>query len=147
MKAVDAGYRRPWAPIEYVADGKRNGNWSSWDVKEAGRTRVSIHMCRWMSRIAMPIASVRVEKLQDMTEEDAKAEGLKAITKDGQTIKYGIPDRDGLPGSDDLGWGWTDWNVDPRRAYARLWDLINPDRPWTSNPTIVRVEFAPEART
>lgn len=148
VKAVDAGYRLPWAPIEYVADGKRNGNWSAWDVKEAGRTRVSIHMCRWMSRIAMPIVSVRVENLQDITDEDAAAEGLRCLSKDGgRTWKWGIPDRDGWPGACDIGWEWTDWNVSPRAAYARLWELINPERPWASNPAVVRVEFAPEGRS
>jgi hypothetical protein len=114
-------------------------------VTSRGKTRVSIHMPRWASRIVTPILSVRAEQLVGITEEDAKAEGLTCLTKDGgQTFKYGIPDRDGLPGTDDDGWPWSDWDRNPLVAYAKLWDAINGDRaPWSSNPTVVRIEFKP----
>lgn len=125
-------------PVFYLADGHH---------PHAGKTRVSIHMPDWACRIRARIESVREEPLQDITDEDVKAEGLKCLSKDGgRTWKWGIPDRDGWPGGTDIGWEWTDWRVSPRAAYARLWDLINPNRPWASNPSVVRVEFAPLAR-
>jgi hypothetical protein len=105
------------------------------------RWRPSIHMPRWASRLTLEIVLVRVERLNDISEADAKAEGLAALTKDGELIKYGIADRDGLPGDDDDGWHWQDWDKDPLKAYARLWDQINGEGAWAKNPWVWRIEF------
>jgi hypothetical protein len=43
------------------------------------RWRPSIHMPRWACRLVLPMVSVRVERVQDITEEDAKAEGVEPI--------------------------------------------------------------------
>lgn len=106
------------------------------------RWRPSIHMPRWASRLTLEVVSVRVERLHDITDEDAKAEGLKCLSKDGGTTwKYGIPDRDGWPGTDDTGWPWTDWDVSPRAAFCRLWKSINGEASWAANPWVWRVGF------
>lgn len=99
---------------------------------------------RWASRISLVAMEVRVQRLQDISEGDARAEGLAAITKDGQTVKYGKPDRDGLPGTDDEGWPWQEWDVDPRKTYARLWNHINGRRTgcaWDANPWVWALTF------
>lgn len=103
--------------------------------------RPSIHMPRWASRISLEITGIRVERLQDISEEDAIDEGLKAITKDGKLIKYGIPDRDGYPGADDFGWNWGDWDKSPVLAYKRLWQSINGKGSWDLNPFVWVIEF------
>ncbi len=41
--------------------------------------RPSIHMPRWACRLVLPLVSVRVERVQDITEEDARAEGVEPI--------------------------------------------------------------------
>lgn len=128
-----------WPSAIYNADEPDD----DWCKEHGWRKHPSIHMPRRASRITMEITEVRAERLQRITEEDAIAEGLGKITKDeGRTWKYGIPDRDGLPGGCDVGWPWHDWDVDPRKAYARLWDEINGSKhSWASNPWVWCVAF------
>lgn len=106
-----------------------------------GRWRPSIHMPRWASRISLIITGIRVERLQNISAADAIAEGLKAISKDGTSIKYGIPDRDGYPGTDNFGWDWQDWDSDPVKAYKHLWDTISGSDSWNKNPFVWVIEF------
>lgn len=101
----------------------------------------SIHMPRWASRIQLEIIGVRVERLQEIDEVDAKAEGFKGITKDGNLIKYGIPDRDGYPGTDNTGWPWDEWCVNPVNSYRKLWESINGAGSWDANPWVWVIEF------
>lgn len=106
--------------------------------------RPSIHMPRAYARILLRVTGVRVERLQDISADDAKAEGLARISKDqGRTYKYGVPDADGLPGVDDHGWPWQKWQLDPREAFHALWDSLNAKRGhgWTVNPWVWVIEF------
>jgi hypothetical protein len=108
----------------------------------AYRWRPSIHMPRCASRITLEITGVRVERLNDISEADAISEGIKALSKDGgRTIKYGIPDRDGLPGNDDDGWHWRNWMPDATLAYRQLWNQINGHDSWDANPWVWVLEF------
>jgi hypothetical protein len=107
-----------------------------------GKRRPSIFMLRWASRIDLEIVGVRVERLQEITHEDAIAEGLAAITKDyGITHKFGIPDRDGYPGTDNTGWPWEQWQISPVDAFQNLWTKINGAGTWAANPWVWVVEF------
>lgn len=129
-----------WAPYYFDADGisvDEAADFKAWGFKR----RPSIHMPRWACRIVLEIVGVRVERLQDISEADARAEGLKGLSKDGNLIKYGIPDRDGLPGNDDDGWQWAAWEADPRRAFRRLWESINGAESWSANPWVWVIEF------
>jgi hypothetical protein len=105
--------------------------------------RPSIFLPRWASRISLKIADIRVERLQEISEDDARAEGLKGMTKDGSLVKYGIPDNDGLPGGDDHGWHWQQWESDPRRAFRGLWESVNGVGSWDKNPLVWVVDFCP----
>lgn len=99
-------------------------------------------MPRWASRITLEVTGVRIERLQGITEDDAKAEGLSTVTKDGKLWKWGIPDRDGLPGGCDVGWPWTQWDADPCAAFRRLWDgIYQDDKAWDANPWVWVTEF------
>jgi len=84
--------------------------------------RPSIHMPRWASRITLEVQNIRVERLQEITEEDAQAEGVTPFPHD-------------LEGD-----CWTDGKH--RTAFEYLWDQINRDRAtWSSNPWVWVVEF------
>lgn len=112
-------------PVLYsqCEDKEYNGSIAHWWYSK--QSCPSIHMPRWASRLSLPVTGVRVERVQDISEDDAIAEGLKAISKDGGiTTKYGIPDKDGYPGSDDIGWDWVDWNISSIEAYKHLWNSI-----------------------
>lgn len=131
-----------WVRESCWIDGATNHvHYCATDTQNAPKKTPSIFMPRWASRITLEVVGVRVERLQDITNEDAKAEGLKSITKDNITIKWGIPDADGYPGTDDIGWPWSDWNVNPIAAYKRLWESINGPGSWDSNPWVWVIEF------
>lgn len=91
---------------------------AGWDRSQPGRWRPSIHMPRWASRLTLEITEVRVERLQDISEEDALAEGIRTWA-----AAYCSPDV------------WDIWT--PQEAYARLWDSINGTKAaWESNPYV-----------
>lgn len=65
-------------PVKYEADGcvmRHDAFYGNTD----GKTRASIHMPRWASRILLEIVSVRVERLTDISEANAVAEGVEAM--------------------------------------------------------------------
>lgn len=125
----------------YAADGSLT--WGDDDGHVDGRScwKPSIHMPRAASRILLEVTAVRVEQLQDISENDAKSEGLAEITKDGSLFKFGIPDGDGYPGTDDNGWAWHEWERNPVDAYCKLWQSIYGEESWQANPWVWVIEF------
>lgn len=78
-------------------------------------------MPRRASRITLRVTGVRVERLHDITEEDARAEG----------IPYSIPGT---------------LCTDVRAEYRELWDRINERRfPWASNPWVWVISYSNES--
>lgn len=125
---ADGAMERRTAPADYNPMIYNRRHW-----------RPSIHMPRWASRNTYEIVAVRPQRLQDITPGEAAAEGLARRSKDGgRTWKWGLPDRDGLPGTDDCGWPWPEWCVDPGTAYSKLWDSINAGcvYGWDKNPWV-----------
>ncbi len=123
-----AGDIVPWGPevaVLYAADPGA--------VRpEVGRPgwRPSIFMPRWASRLLLRVTRVRVERLGDLTEADAEAEGVRSWTKDGVLYKFGVLEP-GEPGC----WPWADMPRSRVAAFARAWDLLHdvahrePDAP------------------
>ena len=117
-----------------------------------GKWRPSIFMPRWASRITLEITGVRVERLHDITEGDAKAEGCTASTwgpawqgyrKVGESLHHGST----------IGKSPPDWMVDPkpldmsvcdrtaRQDFESLWSQINGYDSWQANPWVWVVSF------
>ncbi len=87
-------------------------------------------MPRWASRIQLEILNVRVERLNDITQKDVLAEGIKQTKED----SYWLAPLAGVP---DFPWG------DARMAYASLWNSINDNSGfgWDVNPFVWVIEF------
>lgn len=110
-----------------------------------GRWRPSIHMPRWASRITLEITGVRVERLQDISEEDAKAEGAQHFPELPGRSPYGQDGRwsMGQPTSVDQ------CLSSPRWAFANYFCKIagkapkgiHDPRPWDANPWVWVIEF------
>lgn len=87
----------------------------------AGKGRPSIHMPRAASRTTLEVTGIRVERLQDISEADAEAEGIDFLRH--------VPD--------------ADETLSARDLYRILWDSINEARGfgWDANPWVWVVEF------
>lgn len=122
-----------WAntPVCYEAGGSnRPGHNIEW-----GRYRPGMFMPRWASRITLIVESVRIERLQEITEEDAIAEGIESQ-------------------SSDFGRGWSVYTSDimpdgrhgtltrcPRNSFQSLWTGINGPGSWDANPWVAAITF------
>jgi hypothetical protein len=108
--------------------------------------RPSIFMPRWASRTTLTVTGVKVERLHDISEEEAMAEGISSDQMIVETNGNGGRHNEvwgerfftGLPDQDEE-------NFDsPIDAYARLWNRINGKRPgcrWEDNPWVSAISF------
>ena len=97
------------------------------------RWRPSIHMPRWASRITLEISAVRVERLQDISYEDALAEGVadaRPLLANGRP-----PETNETPDEISRRLRW------PQREYEILWNSINGPASWDKNPYVWVIEF------
>lgn len=105
------------------ADHGARGRWLflPWE-KDFYTKHPSIHMPRWMCRIELEIVSVRIERVKQISHDDAVAEGC-----------YRIEPCEAYPNGN--AWG--------RAAFSGLWDSINKERGlgWDTNPLVWVVEF------
>ena len=88
------------------------------DCDSEDKWRPSIHMPRWASRITLEITRVWVERVQDITEEDAKAEGC-------------CGGHSSIPG--------YAFSATPREHFRHIWQSIYGT--WDANPWVWAVEF------
>lgn len=110
------------------------------------RKRPSIHMPRWASRITLEVVSVRVERLQDISEADAIAEGVWdgnpvwPPNKDLCPVCHGqrVYEGGSMSGAIERDCTFCDTNV---KRYKALWQHINGGDSWEANPWVWVVEF------
>ena len=105
----DPMYPAGWKPSRHMSvramtePADQEDGVTSWITKKIP----SIHMPRWASRITLEVTSVRVERLQDISEADAAAEGVH-----------------------------TDPDCPAYDAYQALWEQINGKGSWDANPWV-----------
>jgi hypothetical protein len=116
-------------PFVYAADGS-----AALQHRLEDKWTPSIHMPRYASRIDLEVIAVRVERLQDISEADALAEGIAKPL--GSQFFYAesrpkhLFDRgSALPG------------MTPQGAYRNLWEHLNGARSWDANPWVWVIEF------
>lgn len=111
------------------------GRWADclacWEEREGRKFkwRPSIFMPRRLSRITLEIVSVRVERLQDISEGDAVAEGIKPVQMPTGEVMY----EDYLEGGAFV--------ARPVSSYATMWEKINGAGAFSTNPWVWVVEF------
>lgn len=110
----------PWV---YAADGN-----FALQSRLCDRWRPSIHMPRVVSRITLEVTGVRVERLQDISEADAAAEGIERSYD--QWRDYLTDQAVNYPSS-----------ATPIDSYRTLWEQINGPESWDANPFVWVVEF------
>lgn len=99
----------------------------------AWHKRLGRFMPRKYSRLTLIITDVRVEPLQAISEDDAKAEGVKPDCADGCCWRNP---------ADDL----KQTYFGPVAAYSALWDSINGAGAWDANPWVTAYTFTVERR-
>ena len=126
--AFDADWKHPGKPHDL-----KDGPWPNvvYPASVAkipdGTCRPSIHMPRWASRILLEITAVRVERLNDISQEDAQAEGMELT---GWVPSYSNPDNAGF-----------DETFTPYDNFAMLWESIYGEESWSYNPWVWVIEF------
>ena len=99
-------------------------------IYNKGIWKPSIHMPKEACRLFLQIKDIRVERLQDISEEDAKAEG----------IKYVIDKLTGYCGFDYINDGYNLMTT-PFNGFRSLWKKINGFQSWDDNPWVWVIEF------
>jgi hypothetical protein len=116
-------------PIRYEADGAHQ-TWGYPGISRIGRLRASMHMPRWASRLTLVVRDVRVQRLHDISEDDARAEGAYVAPRSGRVADDYVT----------MAIGGV-WFASARGWYADLWDRINGDGSWAANPWIAAYTF------
>ena len=112
----------PGASIQYAADRWNKG----FGLPEAGKLRPSIFMMPWMSRLKLRVKSVRIERVQDITEEDAFDEGMTRSLR----LSLGY-----VAEASEEAFNFTQC----RDTFRLLWNATYKN--WDANPWVWAIEF------
>lgn len=130
--------RETWAVVPQVTDNgpkhkaKGDGTGATWRANWDGnpssgfKWKPSIHMPRWASRITLEIRNVSVERLHDIDEEDAIAEGIATSSNGVYFMDYSH----GIANA-----------CKPEFSFMTLWKSINGRDSWDANPFVWVVGF------
>lgn len=113
--------------VMYRADGSDPADGMNWH-DYGGKWKPSIFMPRWASRITLELTGVRVERLQEISEDDAISEGVRGMEKELSGGDSGLE---------------SAYILNARNAFSALWDTINARRgfSWETNPWVWVLTF------
>ena len=119
------------ADLQCLEATEETGHWLVFDAgnrlrSDPGGWSSAIQMPRWMSRFALEVTRVRAQRLHDIDEEDALAEGITAL---GGVFSFDSPRA-----------GVHDTAV---AAYRELWESIHGKGSWEATPWIWAISFNP----
>ena len=105
---------------EEATDGKGRA-WYQVDSEWGGeiKWKPSIHMPRWASRLTLELSDARLQRLQDISEEECWAEGIGPARRSGETFCD-----------------------HPVNAYKALWESLHGQGSWDDNPSIIAFTFS-----
>lgn len=132
---IHCPYGQPGAKLwvrecHYVSTPRHDGDTGSVEYRadycdelaEGILWKPSVQMPRWASRITLEVISVRVERLNEISEEDAKAEGGRATLNPLDSVRMGA-----------IG--------THREGFSQVWQSDNGPGSWEANPWVWAVEF------
>ncbi len=121
---VDLLFAADEKPVEFQQKNSKPFRATSWTP--------SIHMPRWASRISLEVLKIRVERVQDISEADAVAEGAMAVDSETMQTAARAAAAEGQITS-----------VGPRDYFRWLWESINAARGfgWKKNPWVWVIDF------
>lgn len=132
----------------YRADGAAAFDSMPAEWEFLGKWRSPRFMPRWASRIILKVTDVRVQRLQDISEEDADAEGVEIDVWDQAIVSrnYAIEDREASGAwfqswRPDCGPIYVDVEEVARASYRSLWESINGPGSWDANPWVWAYTF------
>lgn len=136
LRLLDGGF------FQYVAD-RRGFNFGSLPYEtwqranfkrhKDGRIVPSIHMPRWASRLTLEVTATKIERLMLISDDDAKREGIVEDDGSEPNIWY-------VPGAAAAGWKIKQAG-NPAMVFRSLWENLNGEKSWNSNPDVIAVTF------
>ena len=121
---------RLWVRETWSHLGEDDNDWFVYRADNAdaldnliAKWRPSIHMPRAASRILLEITDVRVERLQDISEEDAKAEGVESWAESDKILEHLLA------------------RSQPSQIFKALWQSISGPESWNESPFVWAITF------
>ncbi|AZV56058.1 hypothetical protein [Clostridium sp. AWRP] len=130
----------------------RNAYEADYDKSKVGdcvpepKWRPSIHMPKKVARLFLKVTDVKAQRLQDITEDEAKAEGIKSYTKDEKVYKYAVSDdwwMEYCNKHKKAGTWWQQMPTTAKEAFKYLWNSCGYKWPkcWDANPWVWVIEL------
>lgn len=130
--------RETWAPYDAQAVAAKDRSECFYRADDEARHddddrwTPSIHMPRWASRITLEVTAVRTEPLKEISEADARAEGVEEVSIRGNDWRDYTPMARGCEALT---------LKSARESYRSLWDALHGPGGWDANPEVVALTF------